>query len=383
MDFIPSQYKIGILGGGQLGKMLAQEASKLDMSIHFLDKDRSFPAAKVCPDFTEGDFNNYEDVLRFGRNMQVVSIEIEHVNTKALHQLESEGILVFPQAKLLDLIKDKGLQKLFYKEHGFATAPFILFEDKSAVLNALQEKTIQFPFVIKSRTGGYDGRGVAIINSEADLGLLFDTPCLVEQLAKINKELSVIAIRAQDGNCVVYPTVSMDFHPTANLVEYLICPATIPSNVAEEAQAIAKQLINKLGIIGILAIEMFYLEDGGIWINEIAPRPHNSGHHTLDNGATSQFENHLRALCGLQLGDPNYKELAIMINILGEPPYIGNAIYQNLNQILALPGVHVHLYGKTETRPYRKMGHVTVTGNDLNSCLEKANFVKQYFKVIA
>ena len=383
MDFIPSQYKIGILGGGQLGKMLAQEASKLDMSIHFLDKDRSFPAAKVCPDFTEGDFNNYEDVLRFGRNMQVVSIEIEHVNTKALHQLESEGILVFPQAKLLDLIKDKGLQKLFYKEHGFATAPFMLFEDKSAVLNALQEKTIQFPFVIKSRIGGYDGRGVAIINSEADLGLLFDTPCLVEQLAKINKELSVIAIRAQDGNCVVYPTVSMDFHPTANLVEYLICPATIPSNVAEEAQAIAKQLINKLGIIGILAIEMFYLEDGGIWINEIAPRPHNSGHHTLDNGATSQFENHLRALCGLQLGDPNYKELAIMINILGEPPYIGNAIYQNLNQILALPGVHVHLYGKTETRPYRKMGHVTVTGNDLNSCLEKANFVKQYFKVIA
>lgn len=383
MDFIPSQYKIGILGGGQLGKMLAQEASKLDMSIHFLDKDRSFPAAKVCPDFTEGDFNNYEDVLRFGRNMQVVSIEIEHVNTKALHQLESEGILVFPQAKLLDLIKDKGLQKLFYKEHGFATAPFMLFEGKSAVLNALQEKTIQFPFVIKSRTGGYDGRGVAIINSEADLGLLFDTPCLVEQLAKINKELSVIAIRAQDGNCVVYPTVSMDFHPTANLVEYLICPATIPSNVAEEAQAIAKQLINKLGIIGILAIEMFYLEDGGIWINEIAPRPHNSGHHTLDNGATSQFENHLRALCGLQLGDPNYKELAIMINILGEPPYIGNAIYQNLNQILALPGVHVHLYGKTETRPYRKMGHVTVTGNDLNSCLEKANFVKQYFKVIA
>lgn len=383
MDFIPSQYKIGILGGGQLGKMLAQEASKLDMSIHFLDKDRSFPAAKVCPDFTEGDFNNYEDVLRFGRNMQVVSIEIEHVNTKALHQLESEGILVFPQAKLLDLIKDKGLQKLFYKEHGFATAPFMLFEDKSAVLNALQEKTIQYPFVIKSRIGGYDGRGVAIINSEADLGLLFDTPCLVEQLAKINKELSVIAIRAQDGNCVVYPTVSMDFHPTANLVEYLICPATIPSNVAEEAQAIAKQLINKLGIIGILAIEMFYLEDGGIWINEIAPRPHNSGHHTLDNGATSQFENHLRALCGLQLGDPNYKELAIMINILGEPPYIGNAIYQNLNQILALPGVHVHLYGKTETRPYRKMGHVTVTGNDLNSCLEKANFVKQYFKVIA
>ena len=383
MDFIPSQYKIGILGGGQLGKMLAQEASKLDMSIHFLDKDRSFPAAKVCPDFTEGDFNNYEDVLRFGRNMQVVSIEIEHVNTKSLHQLESEGILVFPQAKLLDLIKDKGLQKLFYKEHGFATAPFMLFEDKSAVLNALQEKTIQFPFVIKSRTGGYDGRGVAIINSEADLGLLFDTPCLVEQLAKINKELSVIAIRAQDGNCVVYPTVSMDFHPTANLVEYLICPATIPSNVAEEAQAIAKQLINKLGIIGILAIEMFYLEDGGIWINEIAPRPHNSGHHTLDNGATSQFENHLRALCGLQLGDPNYKELAIMINILGEPPYIGNAIYQNLNQILALPGVHVHLYGKTETRPYRKMGHVTVTGNDLNSCLEKANFVKQYCKVIA
>lgn len=383
MDFIPSQFKIGILGAGQLGKMLAQEASKLDLNIHFLDKDKSFPAAKVCPNFTAGDFTNYEDVLNFGRQMNVVSIEIEHVNTEALHQLKSEGIMVFPQAHLLDLIKDKGLQKLFYKEHQFPTAPFHLFQDKSALLEALADSKISLPFVVKSRTGGYDGRGVAVINTASDIDLIFNEPCLVEQLAPIEKELSVIAVRNQDGTCKIYPTVSMDFHPIANLVEYLICPANIPADVELKARSIAKQLVEKLEIIGLLAIEMFYLTDGTIWINEIAPRPHNSGHHTLDNGATSQFENHLRALCGLPLGETNYKEIAVMINILGETPYIGQAIYHNLDQILEISGVHIHLYGKTETRPFRKMGHVTVTGNDLESCLEKANFVKQYFKVIA
>lgn len=383
MDFIPSQFKIGILGAGQLGKMLAQEASKLDLNIHFLDKDKSFPAAKVCPNFTEGDFTNYDDVLNFGRQMQVVSIEIEHVNTKALHQLQSEGIQVFPQAPLLDLIKDKGLQKLFYKEHHFPTAPFQLFQSKSAVLEAISDSKINFPFVVKSRTGGYDGRGVVIIHSSTDLDLILNEPCLVEELAPIEKELSVIAVRNQDGSCMIYPTVSMDFHPTANLVEFLICPATIPTEIEANAKALAKRLVDQLGIVGLLAIEMFYLTDGTIWINEIAPRPHNSGHHTLDNGATSQFENHLRALCGLPLGETNYKEIAVMINILGEDPYTGQAIYHNLDQVLAIPGVHVHLYGKTETRPFRKMGHVTITGNDLESCLEKANFVKQYFKVIA
>lgn len=383
MDFIPTQFKIGILGAGQLGKMLAQEASKLDLNIHFLDKDKSFPAAKVCPNFTEGDFTNYEDVLNFGRQMNVVSIEIEHVNTQALHKLEAEGILVFPQSHLLDLIKDKGLQKLFYQEHQFPTAPFQLFQDKSELLNALTNSEIHYPFVVKSRMGGYDGRGVAIIQTSADLELIFNEPCLVEQLASIEKELSVIAVRNQNGNCMIYPTVSMDFHPTANLVEYLICPAIIPSEVNDQAKSLAKKLIDQLQIVGLLAIEMFYLTDGTIWINEIAPRPHNSGHHTLDNGATSQFENHLRALCSLPLGETNNIQTAVMINILGEDPYIGQAIYHNLDQILALSGVHVHLYGKTETRPFRKMGHVTITGNDLESCLEKANFVKQYFKVIA
>ncbi len=383
MDFIPSQIKIGILGGGQLGKMLAQEASRLDLNIHFLDQDSSYPAAKVCPQFTCGDFNNYDDVLNFGRKMDVLSIEIEHVNTKALHQLESEGILVYPQAAILDLIKDKGLQKLFYREYHFPTAEFQLFHDKAAVLKAIFDSNIQYPFVIKSRTGGYDGKGVEIIRDESDLKSLFDGPVVVEKLEDIEKEIAIIAVRDREGDIKTYPAVSMDFHPTANLVEFLVCPAQIPLEIEQKAQEMAFQLADKLKIVGLLAVEMFYLKNGQLLINEIAPRPHNSGHHTLDNGSVSQFDNHLRALAGLSLGDTHFKQTAIMVNILGESPYIGPARYHNLNKVLSLTGVHVHLYGKSETRPFRKMGHITVTGPDLESCFEKANFVKQTLKVIA
>jgi 5-(carboxyamino)imidazole ribonucleotide synthase len=383
MSFIPSENIIGVLGGGQLGKMLAQEAAPLDLNIRFLDKDRSYPAASVCPQFETGDFNNYDDVLRFGRNCKIVTIEIEHVNTDALSTLEKEGIVVYPQVKILELIKDKGLQKEFYQHRNFPTAPFKFFETKDEIINAIKTGLIQYPFVQKLRSGGYDGRGVQIVSNENDLELLMKGSSIVEFKADIDKELSVIAVRSGSGEIKIYPTVSMEFHPTANLVEYLVCPAEISESDKSKAEAIAYELIQQLEIVGLLAVELFLNKDGSIWINEMAPRPHNSGHHTLNNGATSQFANHLRAISGLPLGMTTFSQQAIMINILGEDGFSGKAVYQNMEMILGIEGVHLYLYGKSETRPFRKMGHVTITGNDLESCKQKANFVRQTLKVIS
>lgn len=383
MSFIPGELSIGVLGGGQLGKMLAQEASQLDLNIHFLDKNKNYPAAKVCPQFVEGDFNNYNDVIHFGKDKKIVTIEIEHVNTQALHHLEENGVLVFPQASILELIKDKGRQKLFYQQNDFPTAPFTLFENTNDIHLAIKSGLVQFPFVQKLRSGGYDGRGVQVVNSMNDLDLLLEGPCLIEHMATIQKEISVIAVRSRTGECKVYPPVSMNFHPTANLVESLICPAEIPAMIETEAESLAMHIAEKLGIVGLLAVEMFYNHDESLWVNEIAPRPHNSGHHTLDNGATSQFANHLRAITGLPLGDTGFVQTAIMLNVLGENGYSGTAIYQNIEKVLHLKGVHLHLYGKEETRPFRKMGHITITGPDPESCKQKANFVSQTLKVIA
>jgi 5-(carboxyamino)imidazole ribonucleotide synthase len=383
MTFIPSECNIGVLGGGQLGKMLAQEASKLDLNIHFLDKNKNYPAGKVCPQFTEGDFNHFDDVIQFGRGKQIITIEIEHVNTEALYRLENDGVFVFPQAHILDLIKDKGSQKLFYQNNEFPTASFQLFENKTEISRAAESNSISFPFVQKLRTGGYDGRGVQIINSKNEIHLLMEGVSVIEAKADIEKEISVIAVRSRNGECKAYPAVSMDFHPTANLVECLVCPAEIPENIENKAEKLAKDIAEKLGIVGLLAVEMFVNKDGSLWVNEMAPRPHNSGHHTLDNGATSQFANHLRAISGLPLGETRFIQPAIMLNVLGEDGYSGKAKYQNIEKILGIEGVHLHLYGKNETKPFRKMGHVTITGPNLQSCKQKANFVSQTLKVIA
>ncbi len=381
MKFIPGDFKIGVLGGGQLGKMLAQEASKLDLNIHFLDKSKEFPAGKISPQFVEGDFSNYDDVYRFGSDKQIVTIEIEHVNTQALFDLQKKGVLVFPQAHILELIKDKGLQKKFYHENQFPTSSFQLYSNTREIRADIQKHIRQFPFVQKLRSGGYDGRGVQIIHHPEELNLLLEGPSLIEEKAQINKEISVIAVRGINGECKAYPAVSMDFHPTANLVEHLVCPAEIPPEIEQKAQTFAKQIAEKLEIVGLLAVEMFYNMDGSLWVNEMAPRPHNSGHHTLDNGATSQFANHLQAILGLPLGDTQFVQPAIMMNILGEDGYSGLAVYHNMDKILALDGVHVHLYGKLETRPFRKMGHITITADNLESCKQKAKFVSQYLKV--
>ncbi|MCC6841785.1 MAG: 5-(carboxyamino)imidazole ribonucleotide synthase [Saprospiraceae bacterium] len=383
MSYKPSEKKIGFLGAGQLGKMLAQEASKLDLELHFLDKSKDYPAGKVSRFVTEGDFKDFDDVIHFGKTVDVLSIEIEQVNADALSQLEKDGIKVLPQPEIIKLIQDKGMQKQFLLSHGFPTAPFTLFESPDSIVSMVHTGMIKFPFVQKLRQGGYDGKGVEIIRSFEDMHKLMEGPCLVEQMANIDKEISIITVRSEQGEIKTYPAVEMLFHPTANLVEFLLCPAEISEQDLVLANRLALEITQQLEIVGLLAIELFVNKDGGVWINEMAPRPHNSGHHTLDNGATSQFENHLRAILNLPLGHTDTDQWSIMVNLLGSENFSGSAVYEGIEECLKIPGVHVHLYGKEETRPHRKMGHVTITDKDLASCREKANFVQQTLKVKA
>ncbi|MBL7775894.1 MAG: 5-(carboxyamino)imidazole ribonucleotide synthase, partial [Saprospiraceae bacterium] len=338
----------------------------------------------VCAEFTTGDFNNYDDVLAFGQDKDVLTIEIEHVNTQALRDLEQAGKKIFPAPALLDIIKDKGRQKAFYREHGIPTADFQLFKDEKALEKALEKGDWPYPLVQKTRTAGYDGRGVSVLRSAGDLPeKLLSGPCLAEHLVPVRTELAVIVARNERDEVAVYPPVEMDFHPEANLVEFLICPARVPALVAARAEALAERVIRAFDLYGLLAVEMFWTESGELLVNEVAPRPHNSGHHTIDSAATSQFQQHLRAICNLPLGDTQQLQPAVMVNLLGEPEHSGPVRYEGVEASLAIPGVHVHLYGKTVTSPYRKMGHVTVTAPRLETALENARRVKEILKVVS
>lgn len=370
--------KIGILGGGQLGKMLCLAAAPWDFKMCILDASPDYPAGQVCAEFTVGDFNNYDDVMAFGSDKDVLTIEIEHVNTKALHELKKMGKVVHPSPEALDIIKDKGLQKEFYQTHEIPTAPFELFEDEKALLKAIKSGKWQLPLVQKSRTAGYDGKGVAILRTIEDMETkLIKGPCLVEVLAPVQTEIAVIAARNTSGEVSVFPAVEMDFHPEANLVELLVCPARIGALAAAEAEVLAEKVIRAFDICGLLAVEMFLCTDGQLWVNEVAPRPHNSGHHTIDSAVTSQYQQHLRAICDLPLGDTTQIQPAVMLNLLGAEGHKGLVHYEGVAECLALSGVHVHLYGKAMTTPFRKMGHVTITADTLENAFKKAAFVKQ------
>ena len=376
--------KIGILGGGQLGKMLCLAAAPWDFKTCVLDASPDFPAGQVCSEFTVGDFNNYDDVMAFGGDKDVLTIEIEHVNTKALHDLKRLGKQVHPSPEALDIIKDKGLQKEFYRTAEIPTAPFELFENEQALLAAIASGRWSLPLVQKSRTAGYDGKGVAILRTAADLqSKLLAGPCLAEVLAPIQTEIAVIAARNASGEVSVFPAVEMDFHPEANLVELLICPARIAPLVAAQAEVLAEQVITAFDLCGLLAVEMFLCTDGQLWVNEVAPRPHNSGHHTIDSAVTSQYQQHLRAICNLPLGDTSQVQPALMLNLLGAEDHKGPVYYEGVAECLALSGVHVHLYGKALTAPFRKMGHVTITAETLPQAFKKAAFVKNTLKVIS
>jgi len=372
------EFKLGILGGGQLGRMLIQ--SGLDWNIFFsvLDPDPSAPCSTIA-EFSTGKLTDYQTVIDFGRTCDLITIEIENVSVSALKELAKQGKKIFPQPEVIDLIQDKRKQKQFYKENNIPTADFILTENKREVV---AQKSF-LPAVNKLGREGYDGRGVQILRTESDLDKAFEAPSLLEKLIDFEKEISVIVARNESGEIQTFPAVEMVFHPEANLVEYLFSPAAISTSVAAETDVIAKKIISDLNMVGLLAVEMFVTKDQKVLVNEIAPRPHNSGHQTIEANVTSQYQQHLRAILNLPLGDTSVVHASAMVNVLGEEGFSGLAKYDGLEEVLQQPGVYVHLYGKKMTKPFRKMGHVTVVDNDLERLKKKANFVKQTLKVIA
>lgn len=371
-------YKLGVLGGGQLGRMLIQ--SGLDWNINFsiLDPDAAAPCSQIA-EFTHGKLTDYQTVMDFGKSCDLITIEIENVNVSALKDLEKAGKKVFPQPHLIELIQDKRKQKQFYKEHQIPTAEFILVENREDV----KANKAFLPAVNKLGKEGYDGRGVQILRSENDLEKAFDSPGLLEKLIDFEKEIAVIVARNERGEIKSFPAVEMVFHPEANLVEYLFSPAQISAQVEQQAQHIAQDLISKLKLTGILAVEMFVTKDEKVLVNEVAPRPHNSGHQTIEANYTSQYQQHLRAILNLELGDTRVRIPSAMVNLLGEEGFSGMAVYEGLEEVLKTEGVYVHLYGKKLTKPFRKMGHVTIVDSDIESLKKKVNFVKQHLKVKA
>ena len=375
--------KLGVLGGGQLGKMMALPAANWQLPYWVLDKDENMSAAPYATHFVAGNFREEEDVLAFGRQVDVLTIEIEHVHTGALHKLVAEGITVHPNPEVLDIIKDKGLQKQFYTKYNLPTSPYRLYADEQALKAAVSEGSLQFPFVQKSRTGGYDGQGVALIRGVDDLeNKLLPGPALVEELVDIEKELAVVVARNANGESRSFPLVEMVFDPEANLVDYLLAPADVAEKVNEAAIELAERTAAAFGLSGLLAVELFLTKSGEILINEVAPRPHNSGHHTIESCITSQFEQHLRGVLNLPLGSTELLQPALMLNILGAEGYTGATQYAGLDEVLAMPGVFVHLYGKRTMRPYRKMGHVTIMGKTREELLAKAKAVKENLRCL-
>lgn len=370
--------RIGVLGGGQLGRMLMQSGIDFNIQFSILDPDPQAPCSSISK-FTNGNLTDFKTVLDFGKECDLITIEIENVNVEALKKLVSLGKKVYPQPEIIELIQDKRTQKEFYKKNNIPTADFILTANKKEV----EDNKNFLPAVNKLGKEGYDGKGVQILRTEQDLSKAFDAPGLLEKLIDFEKEIAVIVARNQQGNIVTYPAVEMIFHPQANLVEYLFSPAQISSVVASQADAIAKEIIQKLGMVGLLAVEMFVTKDGKVLVNEVAPRPHNSGHQTIEANVTSQYEQQLRAILNLPLGDTATILPSAMVNLLGEDGFSGDAKYEGLEEVMNVAGAHVHLYGKKRTYPFRKMGHVTIVDSDMESLKKKANFVKHTLKVKA
>ena len=372
-----------ILGGGQLGKMLIEAASDWNIRCHVLDPDPDCSCSRLAWQFTCGSFKDYDAVMAFCAEAHYITIEIEHVNTDALRDLKAQGKKVFPDPDMLDIIKDKGKQKSFYVEHGIPTSPFTLYDDADAIRQAVASGTRTLPFVQKSCTAGYDGKGVQVVRTQDDLDKLLPGASLAEELIPFEKELAVIVARSTNGDTIAFPAVEMEFHPTANLVEFLLSPAHINSELEQKAQQLAVRTIEAMNLYGVLAVEMFLTADGDILVNEVAPRPHNSGHHTIEANITSQYQQLLRSIFGLPLGSTALSTTSMMVNLLGEDGYTGEAIYEGLPECLAMEGVYVHLYGKKITKPFRKMGHVTIVDSDAAKAREKANFVKDNLKIKA
>ena len=378
-NYFSSSFKLGILGGGQLGKMMLYDTRKYDIQTYVLDPSKEAPCKIACDYFEQGSLTDFDTVFNFGKKVDVLTFEIETVNVDALEALEKEGKKVYPAAATLRNIQDKGIQKEFYKTHNIPTAGFARYAFAKAVL----ENNPSYPFIWKSSQGGYDGKGVAVIRSEKDLMELPAVPCIAEDMIPFKNELAVIVARNVSGEVRTYPVVEMEFHPEANQVEYVICPARIDDAVAQKARAVAEKVSHAFEHVGLLAVEMFQTQDDEILVNEVAPRPHNSGHYSIEGSYTNQFEQHLRAILDLPLGDTQSKAGSVMVNLVGDEGYEGQVHYQHIEEIMQLPGVTPHIYGKQITRPFRKMGHVTIINKDMSEARKIAQQVKETIKVIS
>jgi len=373
------ELKLGIIGGGQLGRMLIQAGISLDIKMAVLDPNKEAPCHAFCHEFKTGSLTDYQTVYDFGKSCDLVTIEIENVNVQALKDLQSEGVTVYPQPEVIELIQDKRTQKQFYQDKGIPTAPFVLTANREEV-----KQNIDFlPAFQKLGVGGYDGGGVRRIQGAGDVHKSFDAPGLLEKAVDFEKEISVIVARNSHGETTTYPPVEIVFHPEHNLVDYLFAPSDLSEAQKEKAKEIAIKTAEAFGIVGILAVEMFVEKDGTILVNEVAPRPHNSGHQTIDANYTSQYEQHLRCILGLPVGSTKIIKPSAMVNLLGEAGYNGPVVYDGIEEILGMEGVSVFLYGKAITKPHRKMGHVTILGDDVNALKEKVTFVKESIKVKA
>lgn len=380
-QLVTSEFKLGIIAGGQLAKMLVHAASNWDVKTYILDADTHCPASTCCTHFVKGNQLNFEDVYHFGKQVDMITFEIENVNVDALRKLKQEGKRISPDPDVLEIIQDKGLQKQFYKKHQIPTTSFTLFSNTNEIKSALEEGSLGFPFVQKLSKGGYDGKGVALIRNRDNLAHLLEGESVAESLVDIAKEISVIVARNSSGEVKCFPVVEMEFNDEANLVERLICPASLPAAIEQKAIEVATRLVNSFGLCGILAVEMFVDREGNLLVNECAPRPHNSGHHTIESVITSQYEQLLRAIFNFPLGSTDCKLPSVMINLLGEAGYEGAVKYEGLTECMAIESVKIHLYGKKVTKPFRKMGHVTVLATSLEEAIQKSEIVKQKLKV--
>lgn len=371
--------KAGILGGGQLGRMLLQAAANYPVETWVMENDENCPAAHLCHNFVKGDIRNYHDVYQFGKNLQALTIEIESVNTEALEQLEAEGVKIFPRPAALRTIKNKISQKQFYSEHGIPTAEYHVTADLAAV----RSRADFLPAVHKIGAGGYDGRGVQIIRSKDDIEKGFDAPGVLEKLVNIEKEIAQIVAINEKGETAIYPPVDMVFDARLNLLDYQISPADVAQNTLWKIEAIALRVVKELKSPGIFAVELFITRQGEVFVNETAPRVHNSGHHTIEANYSSQFDMLWRVMLDYPLGNTEMILPGAMVNLIGADGSEGEAHYEGLDEVLKMDHVFVHIYGKKDTKAGRKMGHVTIISREKQDLVYKAHKIKNTIKVVS
>jgi 5-(carboxyamino)imidazole ribonucleotide synthase len=371
--------KVGILGGGQLGRMLLQQAANYPVETFVMENDEGCPAAHLCHHFIKGDIRNFDDVYRFGKELDTITIEIESVNTEALEKLEQEGKRIIPNTAALRIIQDKILQKQFYHDKEIPTSDFVVVQNRAE----LKKNTSLIPAVQKLAQGGYDGRGVMLINSENEMDTGFDKPSVLEKKVNIRKEIAVIIGINDSGQTAVFPPVEMIFDPVYNLLDFQICPSELAEHILWRVEAIALKVVKKLKSPGIFAVELFVDERGVVLVNETAPRVHNSGHHTIEANCSSQYDMLWRIILGYPMGNTEMIKPSVLVNLVGEKGHSGPVTYQGIQDLLNIPNAYIHLYGKRETRPGRKMGHVTLTGDDKTDLMRKAAHLKKILKVVS